>query len=453
MFSQTIVVEKSDYKNETLVFYAFSDYISMIKDTIAIVNTDENGAFSRQLSLSTIRCVFIDLGVYHCSLYLEPQKVYQLKFPDKRVKTTVEELNIYFEPIEYPIDIVNSSPTDINLLLYSFDQIYDEFLSRNFDSIYRYPQSKITSDFESKINNYYSEINNQYFDEYKNYRIAELKYLGPNRSYETIGFKYFNGEKILYNNFAYMHLFNLMYKDFFNLYANTKEGEKLVNIIREGRSVIKLKKCLENNPSLSDSNLEELIILKAINDELFNPRMVSQIHFPRPQLKIILDSIQFFSSNLEHRKIAENINKKARADCSIKNKISPDFNLLNFSGDTVSLSDFKGKYVYLNFMRTDVVPAMESMDRMINFYKDHQQDIEIVSVFTDDISEFYQLDTTKYAWPLLHTLKNDESILEYYKLITWPQFFLLSAKGMVIASPAPSIQENFEMKFFELIDK
>ncbi len=288
---------------------------------------------------------------------------------------------------------------------------------------------------------------------YKDYKIAELKYLGPNRSLQTITFKYYNQKTIHYFSPSYMRLFNLMYKDFFNYYAHTKEGAQIENVVQEGRSVKKLNALLNMSVALSDSVLGELIVLKGINDELFNPRMPNQIRFPKLQMGIILDSIARFSPVNEHKLIATNIIKKAKAKSNITNEKVPNFELLSIDGSTKSLEDYRGKYIYLNFMRTDVVPAMESMDRLINFHKNHKNDIEIISVFTDeDVSDFLKLDTAKYNWTLLH-IGDSREMLDYFSLVTWPQFHLISPEGKLIVSPAASIRENFEIRFFKLIDE
>jgi thiol-disulfide isomerase/thioredoxin len=140
-------------------------------------------------------------------------------------------------------------------------------------------------------------------------------------------------------------------------------------------------------------------------------------------------------------------------NASIVGKEIPYFKFYTIDGTEKSLDDFKGKYVYLNFMRTDIVPAMESMDRLINFYNNHKKDIEIVSVFTDeDSNNFYRLDSTKYTWDLLYVKENKQELIDFFHLITWPQFYLISPEGKLIMAPAPSLKEDFEIRFFEKID-
>ena len=453
MAQTTLRLNASDYKNENLFFYATSDYISQLTDTIAYVKADENGAVEFNFKLNNTRQIFIDLGIYHCSFYVEKgTESISINLPKKRLKTKVELLNIYFESTNLHLVMDGDKGSSINPLIISFDKIYTEFITTNFDSIYTYPQREIIDEFEQNIKNYYSEINNEYFKNYVQYKINTLRFLGPNRSYKTVTFKYFNEKPVLYSNTAYMYLFNMMYKDFFNIYADTKDGVNHLNLVTEGRSVIKLQNFLAENSALSDPNLEELIILKSLHDELFNPRTRNNIHFPTPQIKIILDSISDFSQVKEHQRIAKNIIAKVNQEFENNKKELSNFNLIGFEGDTVSLKDFQGKYLYLNFMRTDILPAMENMDRMINFYNSHKEDIEIVSIFTDSYLNFTKLDTSKYKWKLLY-IGDRQDLLKEYKVITWPKFFLISPESKLIWSPAYTIKEGFEIKFFDYIDK
>lgn len=452
-YAQTkLIVSESDYKNESLLFYSYSDYISQVKDTVAFVTTIEDGSFSVALDLQETKQIFLDVGVYHCWFYADKDKAeHQLVLPEKRSKTKVEELNIYFEAVNFRLGIRNNNSKGLNQLIATYDKIYASFLEENFDTIYKFPHNTLVDKFEKSMDNYFSEIKHFFFKDYVKYSIAELRYIGPNRSFEPITMRYFKDQSIAYNNPNYMNLFNLLYKDFFNYYTHTKEGKKLYNSIEHGRSVKKLNKVLKQNLSLQDEQLNELIILKSLHDEFSNSRLPNHVSFPGPQMKIILDSIHGFSNNTEHRKIAGNIIKKvSHNNKSNLNKAVPDFSLLDINDSLVSFKNLQGKYIYLSFMRTDIVPAMESMDRMRSFHKNHKNDIEIVSVFTDEDKDvFSRIDTSKYQWTILH-IGDRRDLLEYYNVISWPQFHLISPSGQLMVSPAPSIKEKFEPRFFEI---
>ena len=60
---------------------------------------------------------------------------------------------------------------------------------------------------------------------------------------------------------------------------------------------------------------------------------------------------------------------------------APDFELTTLEGETVKLSDYRGKKVILNFWATWCPPCKAEMPHMQNFYEENKdKDVEIVAV-------------------------------------------------------------------------
>jgi hypothetical protein len=446
-------VEQSDFVNENLYFYTYKDYISKQIDTICQVKTNGLGGFEAQVDIPGVKYVFVDLGVYRASFYNDSKhEAYQFQFPEKRQKTTEEELDVFFKYIEIKLPIVDNLKKEINPLLSSFDDIYNDFISRNFDSIYYAPSSAIIDDFKRKMDAYYSSISNEYFETYRNYKIYELYFLGPNRGYNVISKKFYDNKPLQLQNESYMNLFNKMYQDFFVDFKYRKEGKDLMNQLQYSRSPQKLIKTIQKLEGVSDAYFAELVLVKGLRDGLLNPTRTGETPFPKPQLRIVLDSIAEFSDYPELRNIAKNVKKQDLYKDTKKLFNIDEFNFEDVSGNVFKLSEFAGKYIYLNFMRADVVDCMESMDRMINFYKQHSDDIEIVTVFTDKNKDNYlNIDFEKYNWKVLY-IGEDRSVLEKFNLVTWPQFHLIDPYGKLIVSPAPNLQEKFEQRFYKILE-
>lgn len=139
----------------------------------------------------------------------------------------------------------------------------------------------------------------------------------------------------------------------------------------------------------------------------------------------------------ENKLIAKNILNKLNL---IKDDSrAPNFTLKDSQGKKVSLTDFKGKYVYLNFWSSWSVPSMKELNVMKNIYPKYKENVEFISINLDDNKKQMQeiLRKNNYAWPFLH-YGDDYELKEEYQVRTVPSYFLIDGKGEFVEAPAPS---------------
>ncbi len=113
---------------------------------------------------------------------------------------------------------------------------------------------------------------------------------------------------------------------------------------------------------------------------------------------------------------------------------APDFELKTIEGETVRLSDLKGKVVFVNLWATWCPPCRAEMPEMVRFYRDHSsKKVEILAVnLTDSDSEkevkkFAQ--AYKLNFPVL--LDPDGKVGNTYKTVTIPTTFIINEKGII----------------------
>lgn len=61
-------------------------------------------------------------------------------------------------------------------------------------------------------------------------------------------------------------------------------------------------------------------------------------------------------------------------------KLAPDFTLKNQTGEDVTLSSFKGKYIVLDFWATWCKPCIEAMPKMNEYYDKYKDSVEFVGI-------------------------------------------------------------------------
>jgi len=114
-----------------------------------------------------------------------------------------------------------------------------------------------------------------------------------------------------------------------------------------------------------------------------------------------------------------------------REKFAPDFNLKNLDGDTVTLKDFKGKTILLNFWATWCQPCKEELPSMQRLYKElAARGVEVVAVSIDRDNHGkvrkYK-DQYNLTFPIL--LDPGQKVRKSYFIMGLPTSYLIGADG------------------------
>jgi len=455
IYSQNINISgvATDYANDTLILSTIDDYISNTKIEIGKIILNDTGYFSTEIDVEKTILAEVDLGKYKGLIFFEPDRNYQIKLPKKEKKQIEDILNPYFKQTELYLGILNSDKDELNFLVKKFDYFYDHYIEDNFSIIYRQGYNSEIDTFITKLSKYFEFAENKYFDDYIKYKFANLSMFAVERTNNiyVIG-KYFSNQRLLYNNVAYMEMFNQVFQNYLSYYANTKEGENIFSDIAKAKSIYHLKKSLDKNVALANDTLKELVILKGLNDAFGPQNTTNLLRFPRQQLLQTLDSMIILTKIPEHKHIAENIKRKVTAK---KLKISddaPNFKLYNDKGELIDIKSLKGKYVYLSFYSSWNIACLQEIALLKNIYKKHKDKLEIVTVFCDGTLQNMKDDVEEntYEWIFLF-LNDNNKILKEYNVSVYPTYLLLDPYSRIVMMPAPSPNADFEQEFLRIL--
>ncbi|MEY2195562.1 redoxin domain-containing protein [Neobacillus sp. BF23-41] len=109
---------------------------------------------------------------------------------------------------------------------------------------------------------------------------------------------------------------------------------------------------------------------------------------------------------------------------------APDFELKTLTGETVKLSNLKGKKVMLNFWATWCPPCKAEMPAMEQFSKKMEKDIVILAINIDpqlDVQGF--VDENKITFPI--PLDADDKVNETYQVLSIPTTYFIDSKGVI----------------------
>lgn len=134
---------------------------------------------------------------------------------------------------------------------------------------------------------------------------------------------------------------------------------------------------------------------------------------------------------------------------------APDYTLTTLNGEMVSLSDFKGKKVVLNFWASWCPPCIAEMPQIQAFYQDFEnKDVVVLAVnLTESEESIINVSNFIDAFGLTFPIVLDEKskMAEIYQVRTIPTTFFLNEKGKIMQKwVGPLTYEQLELMVREL---
>lgn len=343
--SRTVINGKaSAYAGKKISLNIYEDYISNTVRKLTETLISENGAFKLEYDFKEITEVVLRIDGVSAYLYVQPGSTYMISVSDVKenaVKTFFNnEVETNFDTLEL---------YDINNLILDFDFRFDEFVRDKYLQIGS-PNFRIELDtFKNQLSRMYKDVKNPYFRDYVYYSFASIDQLGNSSKMDlsiqkALLFKeYLSSGNVKYNHGQFMLFFNQFYTDVFKLtFVSNEQG--LAKAINSKSSPKMLHDILMKDDFLKNERVRELVIIKALMEEYYSD------NYYKENIITILDSIQNFSSYDENRIIAINVMKNL-TQLGVGYD-APAFVLFNGKEEEKKLSDFKGKYVYIQFWST-----------------------------------------------------------------------------------------------------
>jgi len=111
---------------------------------------------------------------------------------------------------------------------------------------------------------------------------------------------------------------------------------------------------------------------------------------------------------------------------------APPFSLPNDKGKTVSLSDFKGKYLVLDFWGTWCGYCVKDIPTMREYYKKYNDKLEFVSIACRDSEKRWKEAIEKYQMNWVNLLNEDENLPITYGIEGYPTKIIINQEGVIM---------------------
>ncbi len=134
-------------------------------------------------------------------------------------------------------------------------------------------------------------------------------------------------------------------------------------------------------------------------------------------------------------------NKKAvEAENRMKAMVSghveaPDFTFKNLKGEDVSLSQFRGKWVVIDFWGSWCVWCIKGIPQLKEAYAKYQPELEVIGIACNDSEEAWRSAVAKYELPwvnLFNPVRGGGQLLEEYGVQGFPTKAIINPEGKIV---------------------
>ncbi len=441
LYSQNVTIKgiAGPHKGKEISIYLYDDLVTNSQTRQDFDTVDNRGNFELQLSVFAPQLAMIKVGNIAGKIYLQPNFVYGIIIPP------TDSSRFIASGTEQSMDIIiNGDSTELNARIIDFNNRFDEFWQKHYKSFVTKRLHHELDSFQLFITKRYQNVKLSYFKTYVEYSFALMnENTARHRNY--LAKRYLFDRPISYINYEYMEFFNQYFKQYLQKQFVTKNGNLILDAINEQGNYKHLNELIKNDPILKNDSLRELVIIKGLNELFYIP------HFKKNKIKDLLEQVSATTKIAAHKTILFNVLR------NINNlqvgSLAPDFALLNAKRDTVKLSDFSKRFIYLNFYAAWCTDCLEQFKKQEALFRKYGDKIIFVSVSIDEDTNAFKnflKENPKYNWTFLHTFKNKNAIKEY-NAASVPVYYLIGMQGQLLQSPALKPDEGIERKFNEIL--
>ncbi|RZT97090.1 AhpC/TSA family protein [Ancylomarina subtilis] len=426
------------YANMQIKVLCYDDAFSKTEKQLAVMKLDKQGQFSVEFEIAETQMIFLPLGVFRGYFFVEAGKEYQVSLPPRRDLSPAQKLDPFFEPQDVFLGFRNADKNGLNSLIRLFDNQIDNFINQNFDGIYNQGSSSLGIDFAKQMKTNFADVKHPYFRVYLEYRLAYLDYLASPEAYIRMENQYFANREIALNNLAYTTLFKKIYDNPLASAFHRREKSKFNKALESSAPYQALNDVMKTYTVYQDKNFRDILLAKSVFDGTENGLLTR---------RKAIDIIQKIKLNSQD----ENLSKLTRnylieLSHLLKNTKAPQFKVGN-----ISLENYKGKYVYLNFCNTTNSVWERDFELLKKLKKAFGKDIEFLSLASDVDSIRFQnrLKSQEATWPVVQ-IDKDNTVLRDYKIKVFPTYIIIDPEGKVYQYPARGPHDGIEKTFVKI---
>jgi thiol-disulfide isomerase/thioredoxin len=184
-------------------------------------------------------------------------------------------------------------------------------------------------------------------------------------------------------------------------------------------------------------------------------RITNYTEYPQKLTSVdeFINSFNDETGNINVKEQIEDIYRisKSNSGSLEKGSIAPKFNLPDQNGKSFSISDFKGKLLYIDFWATWCRPCLAEMPPLQELREKYKNtDLQIISISVDTYPDRWKERIANMHLGGLQLIEKNGSlnskIAQDYNVNGLPHYILIDKKGRIISPFAPRPSEKAELE-------
>jgi hypothetical protein len=428
------------YAGKVIQLSVAGDYITNLPRLLTSDTIAEDGSFGLFTHADYTHPVELKVRNVTARLYVEAGGQYSVTLPEPSEK--VEQ----FKDVDHSISlsVFSADNQELNVLIFDYERLYNSlFIPAESRFLSRLLMFRLADSLQKLCDARYKDVNNAFFRSYVRYSIASIN-ASVSRGESFLVNEYILRRPLLYDHSEYMRFFNACFRGYLNAVASHFKGESMYQIINVKGDLPGLHALLKQDEFLKNDTLRELVILSNLWDFYFNPG------FSADAVNSLVSQINSSTTIKKHREITASMlvffNKLQEGSAA------PDFVARTKQGTVGSLSNFKGRWVYINFFSTDNAESLKEMPKIASLIKTYGHKVVFLSICTDENVAAYQSflrANPKFTWTIWHNNAPGvtQTAKDRYFVTGGEAYFLVNHEGYLSLSPAPSPSRGIEYRF------
>lgn len=128
----------------------------------------------------------------------------------------------------------------------------------------------------------------------------------------------------------------------------------------------------------------------------------------------------------------ESLNTEGDEGITHPYELAPELNLVDLSGNAVNLSDYKGKYVMVNFWATWCKYCDQEMPDLMAFQEKYKDELKVIAIDVKEDQKTVEAYVKEKGIDLTIAMDESGKVAEAYYVNSFPTTFFIDRAGKVI---------------------